>query len=431
MPVSQGDGSHSGYAGNPCLLPSRFFSSLSIEHSTSISSSPAASPVAVATDGVSSDDAGVLAVQQQIRDMLAKCKAEESGQAVLAELPARDGSTRPRLAETDATDGVSSDDAALLAMRQHYRDILDACKAESGQAVPPELPMFDKSTGPRLAETDAELEEIMRDMHEIQAVAALAIDPSTCYDGPWGALSGTAQPLATAAGPRPPAGLEEWEAMFEQQPGQVQELHHSRRRYCYGGAQPEAASSDSDTSDNREADWLAGRAARIRAAREPQCEGAVPAAAAADAMDLQEIGRASTGSSVGDYRDGGFGLPAPEEEEHMPAGDKHLQHSSTARKGLGRWWKHTVSRSFRKASVGLFGLPGSSNSSRKGLQLADSVPRRSHAAARASVDTVSTEDSGQSAGGDGGQPAPGRVGYLTKLFSFRSRRDVLLAAGDQ
>jgi hypothetical protein len=318
------------------------------------------------------------------------------------------------------------------------RNILNEIRVADGQALPTDLPAIIDSTGrrggigPRAAERmDAMYADVNRRVDEITEAAALAITPAS-FDEPHASRRDSrAQPLAADAS-RPPAGLAEWEAMFQQQLGHVPQLHHSRRRYCYRGWPSEAAGSD--TSEDAAAAWFAAQTAR-----EPACEGAVPAAAAADAYDLQENVR---GSSIDDCRDGGFGVPAPEEEEQMLAASKQLQHSNAANKGLSRWWTGMVSRSFRKASIGLFGSNSSSNS-RKGLQLADSVPRRSHAAARASVDTVSTEEErereievecgadGSSGDGGGGQPAPVRVGYLTKLFSIRSRRDVLLAAGDQ
>jgi hypothetical protein len=71
------------------------------------------------------------------------------------------------------------------------------------------------------------------------------------------------------------------------------------------------------------------------------------------------------------------------------------------------------------------------------------VAGRTDAAGCVSADTVTTEEEeeraievagaadGSNSAAGGGQSGAARVGYLAKLFSIRSRRDVLLAVGDQ
>jgi hypothetical protein len=260
-----------------------------------------------------------------------------------------------------------------------------------------------------------------------------------------------------------PMAVNEWQALFEQRPGQGLQVHtSSRRRRCCRGGPPTGDDSDSDDEE------MAGFTAH--AVPEPASDDAVPLPAPGtatfksglrmladnsnDSMVLtarvQAFGNlekfnssgCSSGSIVDASRDGSFAVPDPEEEEEAGMGlaDKQQQQQNRTadRRGSGSWWGGKMSSSFRKAAVGVFGLTGSSSSSKK-LQGVD----RTDAAARPSADTVTTEEEEEheievahAAGGSpgvagGNESGAGRVGYLAKLFSIRSRRDVLLAAGDQ
>lgn len=231
--------------------------------------------------------------------------------------------------------------------------------------------------------------------------------------------------------------LAEWEALFEEQ----QLKRSSRRRRCCRGGSPWA--DDSSSSDEEDEQRFTACAVQ-----EPACEGAVPAAVALleSQRSMTVEGVTQSGSSSNrhstddDCRDGSFIVPQQEEEEEeaeLAGPGKQLQRKLAAGRGLGSWWRGRVSGSFRKAADSIFG-PASGSS--KELQVAG----RADAAARASLDTVTTEGdeeaheievaqatNGSGGGAGGGVLGAGSVGYLTKLFSIRSRRDVLLAAGDQ